>query len=34
MTVKELINILQTLPPDLTVVTERYETGHEPIKNG
>ena len=33
MTVKELINILQTLPPDLTVVNEGYETGYEPIKN-
>ena len=32
MTVNDLIKILQTLPPDLTVVNEGYETGYEPIK--
>jgi hypothetical protein len=32
MTVNELIKILQTLPSDLTVVSEGYETGFEPIK--
>ena len=33
MTVNDLIKILQTLPPDLTVVNEGYETGYEPIKS-
>jgi hypothetical protein len=32
MTVSELIQQLQTLPPDALVVTEGYETGYEPIK--
>jgi hypothetical protein len=32
MTVNDLIKILQTLPSDLTVVSEGYETGFEPIK--
>jgi hypothetical protein len=32
MTVSDLIKILQSLPPDLTVVNEGYETGFEPIK--
>lgn len=32
MTVNELINILQTLPPNALVVTEGYEMGYEPIK--
>jgi hypothetical protein len=32
MTVNELIKILETLPSDLTVVGEGYETGFEPIK--
>jgi len=29
MTVNDLTKILQTLPPDLTVVNEGYETGFE-----
>jgi hypothetical protein len=33
MTVNDLIKVLQTLPPDLTVVNEGYETGFEPIKS-
>jgi len=32
MTVSELIQQLQTLPPNALVVTEGYETGYEPIK--
>ena len=32
MTVNDLIKVLQTLPPNLTVVNEGYETGFEPIK--
>lgn len=32
MTVAELINILQNLPPNALVVTEGYETGYEPVK--
>ena len=32
MTVNDLIKILQTLPSDLTVVSEGYETGFEPIR--
>lgn len=32
MTVSELIQQLQTLPPNALVVTEGYETGYEPVK--
>lgn len=32
MTVNDLIKILQTFPSDLTLVSERYETGFESIK--
>jgi len=33
MTVKELINILQTMPQDALVVTEGYEDGYDAVKN-
>ena len=32
MTVSELINRLQTLPPDALVVSEGYEDGYDTIK--
>ena len=33
MTVKELINILATMPQDALVVTEGYEDGYDAVKN-
>jgi len=32
MTVKELINILETMPQDALVVTEGYEDGYDTVK--
>ena len=33
MTVKELINLLTTMPQDSIVVTEGYEDGYDSVKN-
>ncbi len=33
MTVSQLIQKLQTLPPDALVITEGYEDGYDTIKN-
>ena len=33
MTVKELINILETMPQEALVVTEGYEDGYDAVKN-
>ena len=33
MTVKELTNILATMPQDALVVTEGYEDGYDAVKN-
>ena len=33
MNVKELINILETMPQDAMVVTEGYEDGYDTVKN-
>jgi len=33
MTVKELINILATMPQDALVVTEGYEDGYDVVKD-
>jgi len=33
MTVKELINILATMPQDALAVTEGYEDGYDTVKN-
>ena len=33
MTVKELINILETMPQDALVVTEGYEDGFDVVKD-
>ncbi len=32
MTVKELINLLETMPQDVLVVTEGYEDGYDTVK--
>jgi hypothetical protein len=33
MTVKELTNILATMPQDALVITEGYEDGYDAVKN-
>jgi len=33
MTVKELIELLQTYPPDMKVVAEGYEQGYDDVVN-